>query len=99
MTYFPDLVISGTPQLQNGSGNKYMVINFGEMRFLFPKLISVEVISAISFMPVCMYICVACFNALYSGCSLQVDVKHIDDNGLHHVLLFATGSDSMVSTF
>ena len=39
-----------------------MVINFGEMRFLFPKLISVEVISAILCMPVCMYICLVMFH-------------------------------------
>ena len=46
----------------------------------------------------CMYVYMSC-NVSCSGCSLQVDVKHIDDNGLHHVLLFATGPNSMVSTF
>ena len=33
---------------------------------------------------------------IFSGCNLQVDVKHIDDDGIHHVLLFATISDTMV---
>ena len=37
-------------------------------------------------------------NTLCLGCSLQLDVKHIDDDGIHHVLLFATGSDTMVCT-
>jgi hypothetical protein len=33
---------------------------------------------------------------IFSGCNLQLDVKHIDDDGIHHVLLFATASDTMV---
>lgn len=37
-------------------------------------------------------------NTLCLGCSLQLDVKHVDDDGIHHVLLFATASDTMVCT-
>ena len=36
-------------------------------------------------------------SVISSDCLLQVDVKQVDNDGIHHVTLFATDSEQMVS--